>query len=310
MGGQLGKAFKHLLEVPQLAGKFRVKYVGRADCDVSDGDALTSLLDDVKPNLIINTSAYTAVDKAETAIDLAYKINAKAPELMATYAARYGATLLHYSTDYVFDGGKKGSYVEEDLPNPLSIYGKSKAAGEVAIEDAFATSNASQFAIFRTSLVYGEGRNFIRTILHLAKNQDKLEVVCDRHVVPTSAQWLAKVSLDFLLDENLCLQKFPSGIYHSVPSGKTTLHGLATLVVQSALDAGVTTRVNPGVIRSILAVEFPQLAPRPQNSCMDNAKLHLAIERTGDMSKLQHWNKSYVESVQAYVLKLIKDSLI
>lgn len=308
--GQVGKAFKNLLDASRLSSKFRVMYAGRADCDVSDGNALTYLLDDTKPNLIINASAYTDVDKAETEIDLAYKINAKAPELMARYAARHNATLLHYSTDYVFDGKKKSPYVEGDLPNPLSIYGKSKAAGEVAIADTFAKYNAGQFSIFRTSWVFGEGKNFIRTILRLAKDQDELKVVSDQYGVPTSARWLAQVSLDFVLDEQLCLQQFISGIYHAVPAGTTTWHDLATLVLQSALDVGLITKVRPAAIQSILAVERPLSAPRPQNSCMDSTKLHLAISRAGDMSKLQHWNESYIDGVRAYIHGLVKDGLI
>ena len=135
--GQLGKAFKAIF-TKRVEGQQRIQYVGRAECDLTHTDAITELLNQTKPDLIINAAAYTAVDKAETEIDLAFAINAKAPEIMAQYAVAHNATLLHYSTDYVFDGSKEGFYTEDDLRNPLGIYGKSKAAGEGAIEKTFA----------------------------------------------------------------------------------------------------------------------------------------------------------------------------
>ena len=170
--GQLGKAFKALFKKVPASANIRVRYLGRSECDLSKETEVLMQLEAAKPNLIINASAYTAVDKAESEIDLAYAVNAKAPELMARYAAQHDATFLHYSTDYVFDGDKDGFYVEGDTRNPLSIYGKSKVAGEEAIEKVFANLSESQFAIFRTSWVYGDGGNFIRTLLHLAKGRE------------------------------------------------------------------------------------------------------------------------------------------
>ena len=165
--GQLGKAFQALLGslAVKSADALCIQYVGRSECDLADAAALSMLLYQFRPNLIINASAYTAVDKAETEADLAFAINAKAPEIMAQYAASHGATFLHYSTDYDFDGEKYGYYLENDMRHPLGVYGKSKAAGEEAIANAFAnTSSDGQYVIFRTSWVYGEGGNFIRTI--------------------------------------------------------------------------------------------------------------------------------------------------
>ena len=141
--GQLGKAFKAVFDANRLNELHHITYVGRAECDLSNAGAITILLDELKPNLIINAAAYTAVDKAEAEAYLAYAINAKAPEAMATYAKHHGATFLHYSTDYVFDGNKKAPYVESDVRNPLGVYGKSKAAGEEAIEAAFEEINSS-----------------------------------------------------------------------------------------------------------------------------------------------------------------------
>ena len=253
--GQLGKVFKTILDERTLEKLHRISYVGRAECDLANPDSVTALLNQIKPDLIVNAAAYTAVDKAETEIDLAFAINAKAPEIMAQNAVANGTTLLHYSTDYVFDGSKDGFYTEGDPRNPLGIYGKSKAAGEEAIEDAFANLPAqlqeqqqAQYAIFRTSWVYGDGGNFIRTILRLAKEREALNIISDQHGVPTSAEWLAQVSLDLALTEDGQIERFPSGIYHTVPSGQTTWHGLATLAVQTAGEAGASVKVKPGGI--------------------------------------------------------------
>jgi len=308
--GQLGKAFQSLFEGDHFSAQHQVQYIGRAQCDLSNPDAIISLLNQSKPDLIINAAAYTAVDKAESEADLAYAINAKAPELMALYAAAHGATFLHYSTDYVFDGNKEGLYLEGDLRSPLGIYGKSKAAGEEAIEAVFASASSGKFTIFRTSWVYGEGGNFIRTILRLAKEREEVKVIHDQHGIPTSADWLARVSLDLALEQQMQLRTFSSGIYHAVPSGETTWHGLAKVATQAALDAGIKLKTSPELIKPILAIEYPLPAPRPMNSRMDNAKLRLALEQSGDMSKLQHWSEAWDLQVQSYVSKLAKDGLI
>jgi dTDP-4-dehydrorhamnose reductase len=286
--GQLGKAFKAVFDKSKLAELHRIQYMGRTECDLSSSDAIAGLLNQVKPDLLINAAAYTAVDKAETEVDIAFVINTKAPEIMAQYAVANGATFLHYSTDYVFDGSKDGFYAEDDQRNPLSIYGKSKAAGEEAIEDSFANCSVqspalasgqskSQYAIFRTSWVYGDGGNFIRTILRLAKEREELRIISDQHGVPTSAEWLAGVSLNFVFGEDGQLKRFPSGVYHAVPSGQTTWHGLATLVVQSAIQAGALLQAKPEAIKPILAAEFPLPAPRPMNSRMATDKLRRVL---------------------------------
>lgn len=311
--GQLGKAFQEVLGVrtSALLAKSVVQYVGRTECDLANGAALTQLLNQFQPHLIINASAYTAVDKAETESDLAFAINARAPEIMAQYAADYGATFLHYSTDYVFDGDKYGYYLEDDIRNPLGVYGKSKAAGEEAIARIFASNNGnSQYAIFRTSWVYGNGGNFIRTILRLAKDREELKIIDDQYGVPTSAAWLAQVSLDFVVDDKLKIKECPSGIYHAVPAGETTWHGLACLAVQTALNAGSILKAHPAAIKPILAVEYPLPAPRPMNSRMSTDKLHQVFAGRGDMSKLEQLNQSWDQAVWSYVTNLVKDGLI
>lgn len=308
--GQLGKAFRALLESTTQASDVHIQYVGRSDCDLSQADAVNQCLIHSKPDLIINAAAYTAVDKAEAEAALANAINARAPEVMAQYATAHGATLLHYSTDYVFDGSKAEFYIENDERNPLGEYGKSKAAGEIAIEKAFSNSTQGQFAIFRTSWVYGAGGNFIRTILRLAKEREELKVIQDQLGVPTSADWLASVSLDLALDSKGQLRKFDSGIYHAVPPGESNWHDLACLVVESAIKAGVSLKASPGSIKPIKAVEYPLPAPRPMNSRMATDKLRQAIVATGDVSKLQRWNKPWSDDVRAYVQQLAKDGQI
>ncbi len=278
--GQLGRAFKTIFDAKNLEGPYYIQYVGRSQCDLGSSTSIHEVLDHYQPDLIINAAAYTAVDKAETETDLAFAINARAPEIMAQYAVSHGATLLYYSTDYVFDGQKSGFYTEDDLRNPLSIYGKSKAAGEGAIEAAFknlSEKSQAQYAIFRTSWVYGDGGNFIRTILRLAKERESLSIISNQYGVPTSAEWLANVSLDLALREDGQIKRFPSGIYNAVPGGQTTWYGLASLAIESAIEAGVVLKTKPGSIKPILAEEYPLPAPRPMNSTMATDKLRRAL---------------------------------
>jgi dTDP-4-dehydrorhamnose reductase len=311
--GQLGKAFKDLLEslLATVPNKLNIRYAGRSECDLSDALALGNFLNQFKPKLIINASAYTAVDRAEADEDLAFAINAKAPEIMAQYAANHGGTFLHYSSDCVFDGEKYGYYLENDLRNPLGVYGKSKAAGEEAIAKAFTNfSGDAKYAIFRTSWVYGEGDNFIRSILQLAKERSVLKVVNDQYGVPTSSSWLARVSLALAVSEDFHLQKFPSGIYHAVPAGETTWYGAASLASQVALDAGISLKVQPQDIVPILAIEYPLPASRPMNSRMSTDKLRQVFEARGDMSKLDLLNQSWDLAIKAYVSHLAQVALI
>ena len=323
--GQLGKAFKAVFDTSKLGKLHRITYVGRTECDLSNADAIAALLDKLKSSVIINAAAYTAVDKAEAEVDLAYAINAKAPEVMALYAKHHGATFLHYSTDYVFDGGKKTAYIESDVRSPLGIYGKSKAAGEDAIETVFKTNyhgNAeildsqqkAQYAILRTSWVYGDGGNFIRTILRLAIERETLQVIADQYGVPTSATWLAEVSLALVLDEHQQLKPFPSGIYHAVPSGETTWHALACYAVQVAIEAGAALKLRPEAIQAIPATEYPLPAPRPMNSRMARSVLEAALTDSlgdsGNMTKSHLLEQSWETQVAAYVQGLVHQKLI
>ena len=314
--GQLGKAFKTVF-AQKIEEQYQIHYVGRAECDLANADSIKALLNQIKPELIINAAAYTAVDKAETEIDLAFAINARAPEIMAQYAVAHNATLLHYSTDYVFDGSKVGFYTEDDPRNPLGIYGKSKAAGEQAIEDAFANLPAqlqeqheAQYAIFRTSWVYGDGGNFIRTILRLAKERESLSIISDQHGVPTSAGWLAQVSLDLALREDGQIKRFPSGIYHAVPSGETTWHALAHHAVQAALDAGAALQLRPEAIEAIPTTAFPLPAPRPMNSRMSTTILKRTLTGSSNVTKSNLLQQSWEMQVTSYVQDLVRRKLV
>jgi dTDP-4-dehydrorhamnose reductase len=329
--GQLGKAFKAVFDASKVGELHRIEYVGRSECDLSNANAITALLDELKPSLIINAAAYTSVDKAETEVDLAYAINAKAPEIMAIYSAHHGSTLLHYSTDYVFDGSKKTPYLESDARNPLGMYGKSKAAGEEAIEAVFASNYQSdteigdsrqkaqdtQCAILRTSWVYGDGGNFIRTILRLAKERETLKVIADQYGVPTSADWLANISLALVLNEKHQLRSFSSGIYHAVPLGQTTWHALACHAVQVAIDAGAALKLRPDAIEAIPATDYPLPAPRPMNSRMErgaDAALDQAVDKaqadSSNMTKSPLLAQAWESQVAAYVQDLVHRKLI
>jgi dTDP-4-dehydrorhamnose reductase len=309
--GQLGKAFQGVLQANAFNRIHRICYAARAQCDLSDEGVIGTFLQDNKPNLIINAAAYTAVDQAESEVDLAFAINAKAPAVMARYAAQEGATLLHYSTDYVFDGTKADPYLETDTCNPLSIYGKSKAAGEMAIEDAFKNQHhvQAQYAIFRTSWLYGNGDNFIRTILRLARERETLEVIANQYGVPTYATWLATVTLSVVLDQRNSLRSLPSGLYHAIPQGAVTRHELARYVVRVALNAGATLKVGPDQITPILAPEYRSPAPRPLNSRMDRSRLGLQMNRvvsdSGDVTKSELWQQPWEDPVAAYVRRLV-----
>jgi dTDP-4-dehydrorhamnose reductase len=326
--GQLGRALKTVFDavLPTLAHPPKIQYIGRQECDLSDGTAIDALLKQTQPKLIINAAAYTAVDQAEQEIDLAYAVNALAPEIMARFAVENQATLLHYSTDYVFDGEKYGFYPEDDIRNPLGVYGKSKAAGEEAIVRAFATqvtkysddSIASQYAIFRTSWVYGAGGNFIRTILRLAKERTELKVIEDQYGVPTSADWLASVSLNVALNSVGELISFPSGIYHAVPAGETSWYGLASLAVLTAREAGAILKLETGAIKPIPAVEYPLPAARPMNSRMATDKLQslLALSASYFANSHNYYNEEvpsqafpqWQSLVKEYVLQLVTEA--
>jgi len=245
--GQVGSA----LQVCLKDLKTPVVFLGRSDCDLSNEPSIREVLNRYQPQVIINAAAYTAVDKAENADqrELAFAINAIAPKIMAQYAAGVAhGIFVHYSTDYVFADTKATSYTETDKVGPidqLCVYGQSKLAGEQAIEEAFNWAHDSghetyadrfsRYFILRTSWVYGDGGNFIRTMLRLASEQDQLKVVADQVGVPSSAGWLAEVGIQ------MAGSRVESGIYHAVPDGEASWHGLAVFAIETAAgyDEGI-----------------------------------------------------------------------
>jgi len=231
-----------------------------ADFDMPD--ALAALVRDVAADVIVNAAAYTAVDKAETDADAAFGINAEAPAAIAAACVDTGALLVHYSTDYVFDGSASRPYREDDLTAPLGVYGASKLAGEQAIR-----ASGARHAILRTAWVYAShGRNFLLTMLRLAGERDELRVVADQVGTPTSAAWIADATTE-LLRHGVT----DAGTWHLVASGQTSWHGFASAIVEDAHALGLLTRV-PAVL-PITTADFPTPAQRPANSVLDTTRL-------------------------------------
>ena len=244
----------------------------RADLDLSDATATLTLLDKHQPNIIVNPAAYTAVDKAESDVDLAYAVNAQAAGVMARWAQKHGAMMIHYSTDYVFDGTKSGAYIESAPIAPQSVYGASKAQGEQFVREAC----AAHF-IFRTSWVFGAyGANFLKTMLNLMKTRDTLNVVNDQFGAPTSAFLLADVTAHVLRDawlkrQNSTLPDY--GTYHLTASGSTSWHGYAQYIATLAEQTGVVLKMSSAQIKGIPSSEYPTPAKRPANSQLDTSLL-------------------------------------
>jgi dTDP-4-dehydrorhamnose reductase len=260
--GQVGRELQRTL--PPLG---EVIALDRKEADFNDLAGLRTMLYSHAPDIIVNAAAYTAVDKAETEEATALRINAEAVEVLADYARYNGSLLVHYSTDYVFDGQKSGAYIETDVTNPLSVYGKSKRKGEEAV-----MQGGCHYLIFRTSWVYStHGSNFIKTILRLAKERDHLNIVADQIGAPTSAELIADVTA--LSIAAYFADVLPEGMYHLTASGETTWHGLASYVVENAIKLGARLKLDLGNIRPITTEEYPLPASRPKNSRLDNSKL-------------------------------------
>ncbi len=245
---------------------------GRAECDVLDSAQLRSLIREFRPDVIVNATAYTAVDKAEAESSLAYAVNAEAPGVMAAEAASLGAQLIHYSTDYVFDGAKSSPYVETDPTSPQSVYGRSKLAGEQAIMAANCRS-----LIFRTSWVFGEhGGNFVKTILRLAREREGLNVVSDQVGSPTPAALISSVTALVLHRMAHDRGQVPEGgrIYHLAAAGAVSWCDFAQeIVAQAAQLPGSSLRMTPDAVRPIASADYPTAARRPANSRLDCARL-------------------------------------
>jgi dTDP-4-dehydrorhamnose reductase len=232
--------------------------LGLAELDLSDAGRLREAVREANPDVIVNAAAHTAVDKAESERDVAFAVNATAPGVLAEEAKKNGALLVHYSTDYVFDGTKPAPYVEEDEPNPLNVYGASKLAGERAI-----AASGCRHLILRTSWVYGpRGSNFYFTMLRLARERPELRVVDDQVGAPTSSLEIARATAQLLRRDAL-------GLYHMCAAGVTTWCGFARAILARA---GVATPVV-----AIGTEDYPMPAKRPLNSRLDCSRLHAAF---------------------------------
>jgi dTDP-4-dehydrorhamnose reductase len=250
-----------------LQGLGNVVALDRGALDLADLDQVRRAVRDIKPGLIVNPAAHTAVDKAETDVDAAMRLNAEAPGVLAEEAKRLGAALIHYSTDYVFDGTKNGAYVESDPVNPQNVYGKSKLAGEQAIE-----ASGCAHLIFRTSWVYGtRGKNFLLTMLRLGAERNELSVVVDQIGAPTWSNTIAALSANVLSQAVAAGQddwwQEHSGVYHLTASGSTSWHGFAEAIFECSGLAKKPT------VKPIPAASYPTPAVRPGNSRMSNEKL-------------------------------------
>jgi len=247
---------------------------GPLGADFSKPESLAATVRAVMPNIIVNAAAHTAVDRCESEPELAHALNAAAPAVLAREAAALGAWLLHYSTDYVFDGSGTDFRLEDAPTGPLSVYGRTKLEGEAAIR-----SSGCRHLILRTSWVYAaRGGNFAKTMLKLATERDTLSVIDDQIGAPTGAELLADVTAHAA--RTVQARAELSGTYHAVAGGETSWHGYARHVVAIARERGESLRIAPEAIAAIPSSAYPQAAPRPKNSRLDTKKLRDAFGLT------------------------------
>lgn len=257
--GQVGYELQRSLQ-----GLGEIAAPPRAQLDLADLDRLADAVRALKPALIVNAAAYTAVEQAELEPDLAFRINAEAPAVLAREARALGAAMVHYSTDYVFDGAKNSPYTEDDAPAPLNVYGRSKLSGENAVVES-----GISHLILRTSWVYGmRGNNFLLAMLKRAREQGKLRVVADQFGAPTWCRTIAEITAHLLADANVAGNEWwrcHSGIYHLACAGQTSWHGFAEAIMAAA---NIDCRVE-----AIATADYPSRAKRPRNSVLDCGKL-------------------------------------
>jgi len=268
--GQLGFELQRALA---LLGE--VHAVDTGDCDLADADAVRDLVRRIAPDVIVNPAAYTAVDRAESDEATAHAVNAVAPAILAEEGAKLGALMLHYSTDYVFDGTKRGAYTEADVPAPQSVYGRTKFAGEQGV----AAANPRHL-IVRTSWVVGaHGGNFAKTMLRLAGERDRLTVVADQFGAPTAAALLADLSAHLVRQHARSRDAdFPYGTYHVAAAGETSWHGYAQFVIGEALAAGKALKTTVDAVAPLSTEQYPTPARRPLNSRLDTSRFRTTFD--------------------------------
>jgi len=268
LGWQLARSLSVLGEVLALDRRGTASAPGEHAglCgDLADSEGLARTVRACAPQAIVNAAAFTAVDRAEAEPEAAFAINAQAVEVLAREAQRAGAWLLHYSTDYVFDGSGSRAWTEADRTAPLNAYGRSKLAGEEAVR-----AHCTRHLILRTSWVFDAwGQNFLKTILRAASQRDTLDVVDDQWGAPTRAALLADLSAHLLARA----QASQAGTYHAAAAGETSWHGYACFALQEALAAGVKLRTAPEAVRAVSSSHFKTAARRPANSRLDCTRL-------------------------------------
>jgi dTDP-4-dehydrorhamnose reductase len=270
--GALGQVGTEL--IPLLRELGEVIAVDRDECDLASPDAIRRLVVESNPAVVINSAAFTAVNEAETQVAAARAINGTAPGVLAEEARKLGAMIIHYSTDYVFNGEKLGAYVESDQPAPLNMYGASKLEGEQAVAAA-----GGRFLILRTSWVYGpHGSNFLLTIRRLAQEREELQIVSDQVGAPTSSGQIARSTARLVYQYAGAKEDaFPSGLYHMTAAGTTSWFGFAQAIVNSMANRKLES------LLPILTKDYPTPARRPMNSILDNTKFEKTFGfRLGD----------------------------
>lgn len=278
-----------------LAPLGKVVALTRQQLDLGSPDAIRAALRQHRPDIIVNPAAYTAVDKAESEPNLAQAVNGTAPGIMAEEAKLSDALLVHYSTDYVFDGTKAAPYTEHDTPNPQSVYGKTKLAGEQAIQAV-----SGRHLILRTSWVYGvHGGNFVKTVLRLARERDALRIVNDQFGAPTWARLLAQSTSNILQQLMIRPDDSKLGLYHLTATGSTSWYDYAQEIVRLARLHDRALRDKPLAIHGIPTSEYPLPAVRPANSVLATDKIHSAFGLS-----LPAWQDDLAECMQ----QLLSDS--
>lgn len=285
VNGQLGWELQRA-----LAPLGKIVALARAELDLGQPDAIRAVVREQRPDIIINPAAYTAVDKAEAEPQLAHAINAVAPGILAAEAQKLGALLVHYSTDYVFDGSQTAPYTEADVPNPQSVYGQTKLAGEAAVR-----ASGCAHLILRTSWVYGvHGGNFVKTVLRLAKERDTLRIVADQFGAPTWARLLANSTAQIVQGwQGREFGEDRLGLYHLTAAGRTSWHHYAEEIVRLARQEDPLLRDKALTIHGIATHEYPVAAKRPANSVLATDKIRKAFGL-----KLPPWQDDLAECVR------------
>ena len=288
--GQVGSALYE-----RLATRKGILFVDRNEMNIAHPEDVHLFLRQIEPEVIINAAAYTAVDQAESDENMARCVNRDGVLAMAEWVDSVGGLLVHYSTDYVFDGSKAGAYVEDDAANPLSVYGRTKWEGEEVIRES-----GCRHLILRTSWVIArQGKNFIRTILRLGAERETLNVVNDQYGAPTSADLITDSTLALL--DKIELEDHRLGTYHLVASGLTDWHAFACFILEVAAEMGLPLKLKPEAVQAIPSSAYPVAAKRPHNSHLANDKIRQEFG-----IQLPAWQEGAERVIRAIVAEIMQ----